>query len=120
MFSPAIQAFDAGADLQVCAVNRPISVLASFTVFLIHLTIASLDTNLNGFVVEIKSAGSDDLVNLISRYFNKLFTEGFFWKFWICSEYYRFWQYLGLESFNTSLNTNVHSVSVTYMLVTLR
>ena len=64
MFSPAILAFDVEADLQVCAVNRPVSILASFIVFLIHLAIASLDTSLNGFAVEIKSAGSDDLVNL--------------------------------------------------------
>ena len=66
-FSPAILAFDVEADLQVCAVNRPVSILASFIVFLIHLAIVSLDTGLNGFVLEIKSAGSDDLVNLISR-----------------------------------------------------
>ena len=55
------------SDLQLCAVNRPVFILASFIVFLIHLAIVSLDTGLNGFVVEVKSAGSDDLVNLISR-----------------------------------------------------
>ena len=66
MFSPANLAFDVEADLQVYAVNRPVSILASF-VFLIHLAIVSLDTDLYGFVVEIKSAGSDDLVNLVSR-----------------------------------------------------
>ena len=67
MFSPATLAFDVEADLQVCAVNRLVSILASFTVFLIHLAIASLETSLNGFVVEMKSAGSDDLLNHISR-----------------------------------------------------
>ena len=54
MFSPAVLAFDVEADLQVCAVNRPVSIVASFIVFLIHLAIVSLDTGLNGFVVEIK------------------------------------------------------------------
>ena len=67
MFSPANLAFDVEADLQVCAVNRPVSILASFVVFLIHLAIVSLDTGLYGFVVEINSAESDDLVNLTSR-----------------------------------------------------
>ena len=67
MFSPAILAFDVEADLQVCVVNRPESISASFIVFLIHLAIASLDNALNDFVVEIKNARSDDLVNLISR-----------------------------------------------------
>ena len=67
MFSPAILAFDVEADLQVCAVNRPVSILTSFIAFLIHLAIVSLDTGLNGFVVEKKSAGFDVLVNLISR-----------------------------------------------------
>ena len=54
MFSPAVLAFDVEADLQVCAVNRPVSIVASFIVFLIHLAIVSLDTGLNGFVVEMK------------------------------------------------------------------
>ena len=54
MFSPANLAFYVEADLQVCAVNRPVSILASFIVFLIHLAIVSLDTGLNGFVVEKK------------------------------------------------------------------
>ena len=67
IFSPAILAFDVEADLQMCVVNRPESILASFIVFLIHLAIASLDNALNDFVVEIKNARSDDLVNLISR-----------------------------------------------------
>ena len=67
MFSPAILAFDVEADLQVCVVNRPESILASFIVFLIHLAIASLDKAFNGFVVGIKNARSDDLFNLISR-----------------------------------------------------
>ena len=67
MFSPAILAFDVEADLQVCAVNRPVSILTSFIAFLIHLAILSLDTGFNSFVVEIKSAGTDDPVNLISR-----------------------------------------------------
>ena len=58
MFSPAILVYD---------VNRRVSILASFIVFLIHLTIVSLDTDLNDFVVEIKSTRSDDLVNLKSR-----------------------------------------------------
>ena len=66
-FSPAILAFDVEADLHVCAVNRPVSILASFIAFLIHLTIGSLNAGLNGFVVKIKIAGSDDLVNLVSR-----------------------------------------------------
>ena len=66
MFSPANFAFDVEADLQVCAVNRPVSILASFIVFLIRLAIVSLDTDFNDFVVEVKSAGSDDLFNLIS------------------------------------------------------
>ena len=66
-FSPAILAFDVDADLQVFAVNRPVSTLTSFILFLIHLEIESLYTSLNGFVVEIKKAGSDELVNLISR-----------------------------------------------------
>ena len=66
MPSPAILDFDVEADLQVCAVNRPVSMLASFMVFLIHLAIASLDTGLNGFVVKIKGAGYDNLVNLTS------------------------------------------------------
>ena len=55
MFNPAILAFDVDADLQVCAVNRPVSILASFVLFLIHLEIESLYTSLNGFVVEIKN-----------------------------------------------------------------
>ena len=67
MFSPAILAFDVETDLQVCAMNRPASVLASFIVFLISLAIVSLDTGLKGFVVEVKSVASDDLVNFISR-----------------------------------------------------
>ena len=67
MFSPAILAFDVEADLHVCAVNRPVSILASFIAFLIHLAILSLDTGFNSFVVEIKSVGTDDPVNLISR-----------------------------------------------------
>ena len=67
MFSPANLAFDVEADPQVCAVNRPVYILASFIVFLIRLAIVSLDTGLYGFVVEIKSDGSYDLVNLISR-----------------------------------------------------
>ena len=67
MFSPANLAFDVEADRQVCAVNRPVSTLASFIMFLIHLAIVSLDTGLYGFVVEINSVESDDLVNLISR-----------------------------------------------------
>ena len=67
MFSPAILAFGVEADLQVCAVNRPVSILASFIAFLIHLAILSLDTGFNSFVVEIKSVGTDDPVNLISR-----------------------------------------------------
>ena len=54
MFSPAVLAFDVEADLQVCAVNRPVSIVASVIVLLIHLAIVSLDTGLNGFVVEIK------------------------------------------------------------------
>ena len=58
MFSPDSLAFDVEADLQLCAVNRPVSIFASFIVFLIHLTIASLDTGLNAFVVEIKKAES--------------------------------------------------------------
>ena len=66
MSSPAILDFDVEADVQVCAVNRPVSMLASFMVFLIDLAIASLDTGLNGFVVEIKGAGYDNLVNLTS------------------------------------------------------
>ena len=66
MSSPAILDFGVEADLQVCAVNRPVSMLAFFMVFLIHLAIASLDTGLNGFVVEIKGAGYDNLVNLTS------------------------------------------------------
>ena len=64
MFSPAILAFDVEVELQVCAVNKPVSILASFIAFLIHLAIVSLDTGLNSFVVEIKSAGTDDLVIL--------------------------------------------------------
>ena len=72
-FSPATLAFDVEANLQVYAVDRPVSVLASFIVFLIHLAIVSLDTGLNGLVNEIKSAGSDDLVNLTSRQFNMFF-----------------------------------------------
>ena len=67
MFSPAILAFDVETDLQVCAMNRPVSVLASFIVFLINLAIVSLDTGLKGFVVEVKSVASDDLFNFISR-----------------------------------------------------
>ena len=67
MFSAAILAFDVETDLQVCAMNRPVSVLASFIVFLINLAIVSLDTGLKGFVVEVKSVASDDLVNFISR-----------------------------------------------------
>ena len=67
MFSPAILAFDVETDLQVCAMNRPVSVLASFIVFLINLAILCLDTGLKGFVVEVKSVASDDLVNFISR-----------------------------------------------------
>ena len=67
MFSPAILAFDVETDLQVCAMNRPVSVLASFIVFLINLAIVSLDTGLKGFVVEVKSVASDGLVNFISR-----------------------------------------------------
>ena len=58
MFSPAILVYD---------VNRRVSILASFIVFLIHLAIVFLDTDLNDFVVEIKSDRSDDLVNLKSR-----------------------------------------------------
>ena len=58
MFSRDILAFDVEADLQLCAVNRPVSILASFIIFLIHLTIVSLDTGLNAFVVEIKKAES--------------------------------------------------------------
>ena len=33
MFSPANLAFHVQADLQVCAVNRPVSILVSFIVF---------------------------------------------------------------------------------------
>ena len=66
MFSPAIFIFDVEAELQLSAVNKSVSILASFIAFLIHVAIVSFDTGLNGFVVEIKSSGSDDLVNLIS------------------------------------------------------
>ena len=86
MFSPAILAFDVEADLQVCAVNTPASILASFIVFLIHLAIASLGTGLNGFVVEIKSAGSDDLVNFISSAHHCKYSQfGIKRMFWICT-----------------------------------
>ena len=95
MFRPAILA---------CAVNRPVSTLASFIVFLIHLGIVSLDTGLNVLVVVIKSAKSDDLVNLISRnslnkFGHKSGHSGH------ALNIKNFWQYLGLECFNTSSNT---------------
>ena len=66
MFSPTILAFDVEANLHACALNRYLSILASFIVFLIHLAIASLDSGSNGFVVKIKSSGFDYLVYLYS------------------------------------------------------
>ena len=46
MFTPPVLGFDVEADLKVCTVIRPVSVLVSFIVFLIHLAIVSLDTGL--------------------------------------------------------------------------
>ena len=54
MFTPPVLGFDVEADLKVCTVIRPVSVLVSFIVFLIHLAIIP-----GHWFKEVKSAGSD-------------------------------------------------------------
>lgn len=55
MFGPGILDFDVEADLWACAVNRHISILAFFIVFLIDLAVVFLGTGLNGFVARNKN-----------------------------------------------------------------
>ena len=64
---PLNDAYEVAADLQVWAVNVPVSIPLSDNVSFIHLAMVSDDAALYGLVVVIIKAQSDDLLSLIFK-----------------------------------------------------
>lgn len=70
--TPMVLAFEVKADLHEYAATSPVSLSASATVSLIHLTMVSLDTSLNYGNVVINIPGSEDSGNQTWRYSSKV------------------------------------------------